>query len=180
MEGVVALLDEPHTRLVERLWSDLAERFGVQPVAARPLPHLSLHVASRYDVPAVRRALRPLAATSAPVSVRATGLGVFAGPPAVIYVPVVRDRSLNDLHARLWPVVNPLAAAPSDYYAPDRWLPHLTLAFEPLPPAEVGRLVAHLLAQPPDWKIRLDRLAVIGPAAAGDRPPLPLRLTGTG
>jgi hypothetical protein len=43
------LLDDRHTELVEKLWLEMAQRFGVgNPATA--VPHFSYHVSEAYDL----------------------------------------------------------------------------------------------------------------------------------
>ncbi len=50
MHGIVSLLDDQHTELVEKLWAEMAQRFGVGNPAATYVPHYSYHVAEDYDL----------------------------------------------------------------------------------------------------------------------------------
>src|SRR5437764_1394983 len=107
MDGVGSFLDDTHYRLVEDLWAELEQRFGVRGVYVTPYPHFSYHVADHYDLTVLEPTLRRIAQGAPPFVVRTTGLGIFTGSSPVLYVPVVRDPVLTEFQRRLWQAVEP-------------------------------------------------------------------------
>lgn len=172
MDAVVVLLDDEHTTQVVALWEELERELGVHVARDRaPWPHISFQGGDEYDVPAVEALLRSVASETAPLVVPADGLGIFAGPQPVLYVPVQRVEALNRLHARLWEALSPNARGLSPYYAPERWVAHVTLAQWDIPPDRLGNVVAHLTGRPLAWEMRLVALGLVvgsgdGPSAA--------------
>ena len=161
MHGVVSLLDDEHVRMVEGLWAELAETFGVRGVSVTPYPHFSYHVAGRYDLGPLEATLRRLARTTAPFRVMTSGLGVFTGGRPVLYVPVARTAELSRLHDGLWHEVSRAAAGIVEYYRPEAWFPHITLAHGDLGVEELGQIVRAFGGRSFDWEIAIDNLALI-------------------
>ncbi len=131
MYGVVSLLDHTSEQIVRALWGELAERYDLRIVAQRvPYPHFSYHIAEDYDLARTEAALAHVAAQVQPFTVHVTGLGAFEGPEVVLYLAVARDAALDQLHAALWQALaeDGVAQGASPLYAPDTWIPHITLA----------------------------------------------------
>src|SRR5262249_47827123 len=107
------------------------------------------------------RALRQFAGGVRPFRIRTAGLGVFTGPEPVLYVPVVRDEPLSRLHRALWTAIAGAGRDLLPHYAPERWVPHITLARGNLEPAVLGALIARLAGRAFTWEIAIDNLAVL-------------------
>ena len=161
MHGVVSLLDDEHYALVEQIWDELAERFGVRGVYAKPFPHFSYHVAEAYQVEAVEAALRGLAQSASPFVLRTAGLGIFGADQPVLYIPVVRSPELSALHEEVWRRVSPLASGAMRYYDPDMWMPHITLAHGDIGHEQLAQIVRALSERPFHWETRLNNLSMI-------------------
>lgn len=162
MNAVVALPDEEHTARIAALWDELERDFGVREARSHvPWPHLSLQGADEYAVAEVDARLRVLTAEATPITVAADGLGIFAGPQPVLYVPVQRTEALNRIHGELWRRLAPFSRGMSPYYAPERWAAHVTLAQWDIPPERLGAVISRLAARPLAWEMRLVALGLI-------------------
>ncbi|MBC8078579.1 MAG: 2'-5' RNA ligase family protein [Chloroflexales bacterium] len=161
MYGVVSLLDDQHYQLVEEIWTELDAQFGVRGTRTTPYPHFSYHVAERYDIELLENVVREFAQRNAPFSVKTSGLGMFAGIQPVLYVPIVRSPEFSDFHRALWAEVSAYGVGIVDHYAPEQWLPHITLAQHDIDPRMLPALVRQLNARDFSWEIRVDNLAII-------------------
>ncbi len=161
MHALVSILDDQHNARVEALWDKLASRCGLTSIRVTPIPHYSYHIAETYVFKTLEPALRQIAAETAPFTVRAAGLGVFAGPDPVLYIPVVKDENLLRLHARLWAETAQFGKRIVSYYAPARWVPHITLAHGGLTQAALACAMENLAFMPLDWQIEIDNLALV-------------------
>jgi hypothetical protein len=88
-----------------------------------------------------------------------TGLGLFTGPAPVLFLPVVRTAALSAWHQRVWDALLPAAREPLDYYHPDRWIPHITVAHGDLDPDRAAEAVRRLAGRTFDWRLTADNLA---------------------
>jgi 2'-5' RNA ligase len=129
MYGIVAFLDSEYEKYVVKLWRKLQTECDVKFVAQHiPYPHFSLVVADGLEVDDVDMLLRKMATDQPPVPVDTAGIGIFTRPATVIYIPILVNRKLTQLHERVWKIVEPFSSEPVPYYRPDSWLPHITLA----------------------------------------------------
>jgi 2'-5' RNA ligase len=65
---------------------------------------------------------------AAPLQLRTVGLGLFLRPQPVFYAPIIRTPQLSELHLKLWNQAGTMGGRLFGLYAPNRWVPHLSLA----------------------------------------------------
>lgn len=162
MDGVVTLLPEPLYSQVEAIWAELAEACGVQGINATPVPHFSWHVAERYREDQLKEALQKLCASTQPFEVQAAGLGVFSRELPIVYIALVKDERMLNLHKRLERLLRRLSIGPNDHYRPENWMPHITLVFEDLGNANLTCVMKRLVFRSFQWTFMVDNLALIG------------------
>ena len=167
MEGIVSRLDPQYDDQVNGLVAELAQVFNLAPQHLPPLPPFSYQIAPRYHRAGLPEALAQLARRHAPLLVLTSGLGLFPGDDPVLYLPLVRTAALTALHADLWAALAPFAIDPPQLYAPDQWVPHLTLVAGGLRAAALGEAVQRLLPRGLYWRMPITSLSFIadtGPA----------------
>jgi len=161
MHGVVSLLDDEHYALVEDLWDELEKRLDVRGFCNTPFPHFSYHVAEGYDVDLLESILRRCASHCTPFRVRTAGLGVFSGDHPVLYVAVVRSPALTALHRTLWQELAGASAGAVEYYHPEQWMPHITLADGDALKDHLPEIVRMLSPRAFDWDVEASNLSLI-------------------
>jgi 2'-5' RNA ligase len=170
MHGIVSLPDEAHESLIKNLWDEIEGRFGLQDIALRPIPHFSYQVADTYDLDRLQAVLQSIAHNTAPFQVKTTGLGIFTGSSAVypvLYVPVVRSAQLTAFQRLIWYETLPLGTGVADYYAPDSWIPHISLADDNLDHEHLPDLIRYLSQRDFVWTFTVNALAVINDTGEG-------------
>jgi 2'-5' RNA ligase len=168
MYGIVAMLDTKHDAMVEALWAEFRQKFGVHGVSAAPIPHFSFHLAERYDVEQVGQMLRRFAMQLSPFIVQTNGLGVFTGAEPVLFIPVIRSLKLINLQARLWNPLSQVAVNPSPLYHPEAWRPHITLAHRDVDHELLPQVVRLLSERDFRWEIPIDTLGVLSDKSEPD------------
>ncbi len=170
IQGVVALLDEVHNAKVRAIWQDLEQVCGLTAIKETPFPHFTLHLAQDYDLDKLADRMVETAALIPPFRVRTNGLGVFTGALPVLFVPLVVTQELLDLHACLWRDAIALGSAVNPYYAPDTWVPHITLANKDVTPDRLECVANLLMRRAFQWEIEITELAIVchQPGAVGE------------
>ncbi len=161
MHGLVSLLDPHHYALVEEIWAELARDCGLTGIQVTPYPHFSWKIALDYDFAALKIAAQEIAAEMEPFTVRATSLGIFTGEIPVVYLAVVRTAHLSALHAKIWARVLPLSTEPSPYYAPENWVPHISLAYGDVTHQNLPCVLQKLAFRHFDWEIKIDNISFL-------------------
>jgi 2'-5' RNA ligase len=145
----------------------MRRRFGLGNPNVVHYPHFSYHIAGDYDMARLEQVLARFAAETATFTVHASGLGIFTGPEPVLYVPVARNPTLTTLHQALWPEIERAGRHASAYYAPDVWLPHITLGHGDITPDDFTVIVPWLNEQRFHWHITVNNLGLIYDTGTG-------------
>lgn len=146
---------------VQALWNDLDREFGIAAAFMTPVPHISYHVAVGYNLALLAALLDEMARELGPFMTRTAGLGIFTTPKPILYLPVIRNPALDNLHAALFHKIAPLAEQPSTFYTPEHWQPHVTLVAGESEPGLLGEITSYLSRRQLIWELEIDNLAVI-------------------
>lgn len=170
MHAIVSVIDPEHYARVEILWQELEQQCGLAGVKATPIPHFSWHIAESYDFKTLEASIKRFAGMIRPFNIHTSGLGLFTRENPVLYFPIVRTSLLSKIHQEIWVWAMSLSQKPSPYYAPELWMPHITLAHGDVNLAALNCAVERLAFQVIAWEITIDNLAVVTQAeeAVGD------------
>jgi len=177
--GVVSLLDSKHDAQVRRIWEGLKTECAWTGPNPKDVPHFSWHVAESYDEEHLAGTLLEICSRWKPFMVQTAGIGIFAAEKPVIYIALVKNQHLIQLHHMLWERLQGLGQGVSPYYAPDAWMPHITVAYEGVNPQSIGCLMQELAFKPLRWDIMVDNLIMVGRTVDADQHPL-IRFSFTG
>jgi 2'-5' RNA ligase len=161
MQGIVSLLDGEARDRIDQLWEELRRDFGVRGIHSKRFPHFSYHVADEYDLAKLRPELEQLAGAMRQFLARASGIGIFTRKEPVIYLPVVRSNELQNIHSGVARLAEPLATGINEYYAPDIWIPHITVAEGDVDILVLPEIVRRLGERNLRWELPVTNLAVI-------------------
>jgi hypothetical protein len=161
MHGLVSLLPQPQYQMVQAIWDRLAIENDLQGIRVTPYPHFSWQIAKEYDFERLQDIVGQIALKTPPIRVNTAGLGLFSGSRPVIYVSVVKNPRLTELHAAIWQNVQPAAQGLSPYYAPEAWMPHISLAYEDVTPTNIGPVMQNIAFQNFAWEMTVDNIALI-------------------
>jgi 2'-5' RNA ligase len=161
LHGLVSLLDEKHTRLVEEIWGELNQDCGLTGIQATPYAHFSWQIAADYRWDRVEAVMQEIAALMEPITIKTTGLTVFTGENPVLVVPLIRTAALSQFHALIWRKMEGVGIGASMHYHPQNWVPHITLANYDLTPANLDCAMQKLAFRDLSWEIEVDNLALI-------------------
>jgi 2'-5' RNA ligase len=170
MHGLVSLLDPDHYSQVENIWNELENDCGLFGIKITPFPHFSWLIAEGFDWELAETILEKITASARSFTVRTSGLSLFTGPQPVAYLPLVRTSELSQIHRQIWDQFQAVGAGISPHYAPDFWMPHITLAHTDLLPHALDCLINRLAFRRFDWEIKIDNLALLlGPQKQSGR-----------
>lgn len=167
VEGIVTLLDARWSRAVEGIWRRIDRELGLRGVLVTPYPHFSYLVGERLDLERLRGKAAELTRRTRPFPVRVRGVATFPDPWPVVFLSVIADRRLRDLHREVWEALGPAVRDPMEYYRPGRWVPHITLAHgeepthRPLTSDEVTGVKRLISRAPLEGTVLVDNLSTI-------------------
>ena len=160
MYGIVSLFDDEHTARVEALWEELNKSCGLTCIQMTPFPHFSWHIAEEYDFAQLEEKLAIIAQQTIPFFVHTAGLGVFTGENPVVFIQIVKDRRLLDLHQDIWEETQVMGSGFSPLYGPDQWIPHITLANRDVTDDNLPCIFSTLGGRAFTWRIQVNRFAL--------------------
>ncbi len=157
-------LPDRYYQSVESIWDDLEAEFGV-PRPGNPYPHFSFYLLEDASPPAIESAVADVATEHSPVTVHTDGIGVFPGDH--VWLPVSRSPEMAALHRDVVDAVSGLGTAPTPYYEPHRWFPHVAFALG-VNAELAGEIVTFLLDYDLDWEFTVDNVSLTRPPTPGD------------
>ena len=166
--GVVSLLDDPLRTEVLALWEYFEESYDCPKDPAFGHPHLTLQLGYCIDLDSLANALGQCAAGLLPPELVIEGFAYFEAPARVVYLKVMPDTRLRELHRALDDLLRAHCRSVYDLYAPANWAPHVTVAAGmPLDRFEQARRTLTALEPPPHFKQHLYSISLVQLAASG-------------
>lgn len=160
-QAVAGLLAPEFEHRVRRLWTHVEGHLGSIGLGRDPVPHLSFHVAATYNPTRCRAAIRQIAANLSPITIRTSGCQVWHGSPRTVYLAVSPTKNLREAQHAIWAAVEPSACESINWYDPDLWEPHITLATAHSE-SSVRKIVQLLQPEDLQWTFNISTLALIG------------------
>jgi 2'-5' RNA ligase len=160
MHALVSLFDSKHEELIQSIWQELGLKCGLSSINTTPFPHFSWLIAEDFDWDRLDSAIADIASLASPFTIQANGLGIFTGANPVLYIPIVRTLELSRLHQLIWDKIFPVGKELNPHYAPQNWMPHITLAFGELSTDDLSCALGNLAFRSIDWKIPIDTIAI--------------------
>lgn len=162
MQALVTLLPEPYFQAIEDIWVELETRFDCQHVYARPKPHFTWQFAESYN-DAYADALEDLCSVQSALEVQTDIVTRFSEFDPVVFLRIVPNPEMLDLHRKLWESLHPFCDKPSLLYQPGDWVPHITIKSSMnedgwCNPAAVRDF---LLSRDLRWTFTVDRLTML-------------------
>lgn len=107
-------------------------KHGIRPVLdeIQDRPHISLAVFPDLDPQAFVRHLRAFAAVTAAFPVTLGAVGSFPTADGVLFLAPAVSPALVETHANFHAIISGLNLNPFEYYLPDNWVPHCTIALD--------------------------------------------------
>ena len=159
--AIATLVDPEENSELQATWERIIEVCQAKQVQPTRMPHLSWHVSMDYDPLGLDDFLKHFLPSLKPFEIHTTGVGIFSGPQPVVYLPVVKTRTLVDIHEKLWKGINPLTKSANHFYSPDVWVPHITVAYENFLHENICEVINELATKPLETTVKFDHLAVI-------------------
>jgi 2'-5' RNA ligase len=161
MYAIASLLDPATEKDIRVFWRRFELQCGLTGIKRTATPHFTWLGADFFHFAPVEALLQETAGSMSPLMVRATGLCIFTGPLPVITISLVKDAALLEIHTRLWENVRPYSVTPSPFYLPNRWMPHITLAYHEADPQQLGCAIQEIAFTTIDFEFTAHNLALI-------------------
>ena len=137
--GVLSLLEGTLLAEARRLWKLFETEYGSTGAQAFDYPNLTFQGGICDDVEGLAGALAGMCQQTAPVEIIVDGLGYFETPAPTVYLKVQRTEELQHINRAVNAVLSATCVHVAEYYLPERWVPHVTLAMGDLTPHDLER-----------------------------------------
>ena len=161
VQAVATLLTPSSDPQTEAVWDSILEITGSANLQLDGALHFSWHVAENYDLPAMMTLLSDLAHTISIFEIQTTGFGVFTALHPVLYLPIVKTERLSEFHKAIWNRIYSVSERTIPYYAPENWMPHITLANEESDFEGICKVGNLLMRKPLFMNFKVDNLAIL-------------------
>ena len=161
MYAIISELDPESAVVVKDLWGRLREACGLMAIYELPTPHFTWYVAEGLDVPAVESIIAELSVRTRQLTSYVFGFGIFSGERPVFYLPLVKSQAMIDLHNQIWSQAVACSQLPNRYYAPDFWLPHITLAINDITKESLACALESVAFERVEMTVSADNLIVV-------------------
>jgi 2'-5' RNA ligase len=158
VDHVIVPLDVDHTRCLRVL----RRRAGLP--ASPDTGHVTLLTFDGVDRATAQEAVEQAGAALLPLTIRASGYGLFVDESGVVslHVPVVRTDALNALRTALAEALTGCGARIAPWTDAERWTPHITVSSEALPIGSLAAAVEALAGvHHPSWRIPVEDVRVV-------------------
>ena len=160
MPCLISILESSYCEKVNSIWDELEAEYGLNGVKITQYPHFTWQIAYDYDLEQLKIIVEDIIKMIKPFTIYTNGLGLFTGLQPVIFIPVIKNIELIELHRKLWDNTEAITLIPSSYYAPDVWIPHITLAHRDVDEFNIGEIMQKLSLQFFNWEIKIDNIAL--------------------
>ncbi len=160
MQALVTILPEPFFQAIEDIWVELETRFECQQVYARPKPHFTWQFAESYD-DAYAEVLEQLCSGQSAFEVQTDIVTRFSEFDPVVFLRIVPNPELLDLHRKMWEGLRPFWEKPSLLYQPGDWVPHITLSMNEDGWCNPAAVREFLFSRNLRWTFKVDRMTML-------------------
>lgn len=161
MYAIASILDPLSSLKIQELWKYLESDCGLIGIKKTPLPHFSWQGANDYQFPQVTEALRKLAGEITPFVVKSAGIGIFTSGAPILYLSLVKTNQMMRAHKKIWDLTESMGDQLSEFYAPDSWMPHITLAYHDITRQNLPCAFSILAFRPFNFDIKVNNIALI-------------------
>jgi 2'-5' RNA ligase len=130
MLAIASLLSLEKNSESKALWDLIEDQCGEFGYTKTRIPHFSWQVAADYALDPIIPVFSALVSTWQEFTINTAGLGLFTGNFPVLYLPIIKSQNLLEKHLELWDLCSSFGTEVSPMYAPDNWLPHITLVHQ--------------------------------------------------
>jgi 2'-5' RNA ligase len=143
------------------LWGELEDRCKMSGLQRTAIPHFSWQTAESYEFEPLRKALSNICRNIEPFTFITSGLGIFPNERKILFLIIVKDRILIDLHEHIWKETYSFAIQPSMKYSPENWVPHISLNLNKLDDDTFNCALSELTSKPLEFQFEVSQIGLL-------------------
>lgn len=155
------------TLLDEEVWDEILDQMpeGRDLILSRKqdleLVHLSWIVSNGVNLKPLSDMMKKVALSTDSFDARSGGIGIFPGLEPALTLLLARNKQVCELQSILWDKCRPFMTGINDHYAPDFWIPHVTLYYQQGKPEELCDLLGKIVHNEIIFNISITNLSLI-------------------
>jgi 2'-5' RNA ligase len=157
--GIVSNLEGQPYREVKKLWALFEREYNSRAIQSYSHPHFTYQIAKTSDVKRLKVDFQKVISRIAPFKIEVIGLRHFRKD--VIYLAVKKTRELARIHKLIHRFLEAECRDMLELYAPEHWIPHVTLAMEDLTEDNFNRAWKELSPSRIRFKQRVGNLCMV-------------------
>lgn len=161
MYAIATLFDMEENAEVKHLWQLLNRTCKLNDIFSTPLPHMTWFGAEELDEVEIVYDIEKSIVGIEPFKVSCSGYGVFTGAKPVIYLSLIKSEKLLRIHKEIWEATYPKLKSPYELYNPEKWIPHITLAYGDVNVNNVGCAIRSILEMESKVQFLIDNVSLI-------------------
>jgi 2'-5' RNA ligase len=161
MITIASLLDNKANKKIEKYWMLLERDCLLSEIKTTPFPHFSWFTAMVGENSAIEEKLEEIGRQLIPLTVQTGGLGIFTGIKPILYLPLIKTRELLSSHELIWFGFQSIVSGTNKHYAPDSWIPHITLAYGDVSTRRLSCAIQNLSVIDLSMNIQIDNIAFL-------------------
>jgi len=158
---IASLFDIESDSKTREIWDILEYYCNLFEIKTLPNPHLSWQSAKTYAIQSLDDRLKDFTNSINPILLRTSGLGIFTGKSPILYLPIVKTNELIKIHKNLWERLRDLSVIPNQFYSPDNWIPHITIAYGDVTVEKISCAIRQLGDLNYEISILIDNITVL-------------------
>lgn len=143
------------------LWDDLHRMFGISRIKTTSFPHLTWVIAKQSNEVLVDKQLNTISKKSSPFVLSTNGIGLFTGKRPAIYIQIKPSIYILEFQKQLYDLLSDHSEELKKFCAPDRWIPHISVAIEDINVSNIGKVMAYLLPNTFKYDIRIEKVTLV-------------------
>jgi 2'-5' RNA ligase len=159
MYSILSLIDSKNTKPIQDVITAIRPVFPTTTPIIWEYPHFTWHSAEEYDLGNLPRILEEIAKNLRPFTIRVIGMGLFTGKTRVLFLPILKTCDLANTQAHIVEKLYGCHKKPSEYYLPEKWIPHITLISNPKDLDSIMPSVKLLSDRTIDFTLKIDNIS---------------------
>ncbi len=170
MQALISPIPNPYSPFVKQMWADIYAEFGIQQRWQETLPHFTWQVCENYQAAELIPLLDTWCKKTTPFMVETTGFDHFRNDKVVLFNGIKLEDHLKKLHEELWRLTLPFMEGSEayQYYSPELWHPHITLASEGLSLETMQAASEFLDHWDTHWRFEVNRILLASQESEDD------------
>jgi hypothetical protein len=161
INGIITRLPSFFETEIQNVWNDFQHQIGISRIKTTSFPHLTWVIAKHTDEDLVDHQLNIFRKKITPFVFSTNGIGVFTGKRPAVYIQIKPDIRLLAFQNQLYDLFSDHSEGLKKFYAPDRWIPHISVAIEDIDTSNIGRVMEYLLPKSFKHDIRIEYFTLV-------------------